>query len=116
MRVILFALFIAFYSLTTEASAPTNCPIGTWVAVVNDNNKSPKQDIVKALEVLNRANAALKIANKEVESDGTILYRLERNTNNPQNSYGRTLELRTINSIYGSFLTLQGMDFYCWNN
>lgn len=118
---ILLSLVTVFYSLTSQAHglsepAPTDCPIGAWVVIMNEDNLSSKKDITTALEVLNRARNVLEIYKKTSgDDDQAIIYNLKRNPKNPQNNYGRTLEHRTIHAIYSSFLALKGMNFYCWN-
>lgn len=118
MRMILLSLYVTACALTTQvqAAAPTNCRIGSWVIIVNDQNKSSKQDILKAMDVINRASNVLKVSRRTVQSDESIVYNLDRNPNNPDTSHGRALEQRTIHNIYGTFLALKGMDFYCWSN
>ncbi len=116
MRVMFLGFCLSFFSFTASAQlqyAPTNCPIGTWVAIVNDENQSPKKDVATALEVINQARNVLRISNKVTEADGSILYHLTR-IKDPTTDRERALEARTIHAIFGSFKALTGVAFYCY--
>ncbi len=118
MPILFLGLFLTFFNKTVSAqmqSAPTHCPIGAWVIILNDQGQSSPEDIVKANEVIIRAQDVLKVVRITPESDGSLVYNLQRNPKLSQNSQGKALEVRTIHAIFGSFKAWPGMNFYCFN-